>query len=102
MRLAALSAVVLWAGATLLLSRVRWFVRPSLSERLRPYSLGAPSTPEHAKGLSLAAVRDIAGPFARTAGGRVAVAFGIDEDLATRLERVHAAIDPTMFRLRQL
>src|SRR5690606_36162338 len=30
-----------WLGATLLLSGVRWFARPPLVERLRPY-LGAP------------------------------------------------------------
>ena len=36
MRLIAASGLVLWAGATLLLSQVGWFSRPPALERLRP------------------------------------------------------------------
>ena len=34
------SGLVLWVGATLLLSTQRWFARRPLTERLRPYSPG--------------------------------------------------------------
>jgi hypothetical protein len=40
MRLAVLSGLALWAGCTLVFAEVRWFVRPSLADRLRPYAPG--------------------------------------------------------------
>lgn len=96
------ATAALWAGTTLLLSRVRWFARRPLVERLRPYAPGGGSG--HARGgmLSVESFRDVIAPLAREVGGRLAALFGVDEDLATRLERVHSRLDPTAFRLRQL
>src|SRR5690606_23492310 len=39
-RVLLVSGLVLWAGATLLLSTTRWFSRRPLTERLRPYTPG--------------------------------------------------------------
>jgi pilus assembly protein TadC len=39
---------------------------------------------------------------ARSTGSRLAHLFGVSEDLAVRLERVHSPLDVTGFRLRQL
>jgi hypothetical protein len=43
-RLIVLAGLLMWAGLTLLLSNIHRFNRPSLSERLRPYHPGAPSS----------------------------------------------------------
>jgi tight adherence protein C len=94
------AALVLWCGATLLLSQLRWFARPPLTERLRPYaSMTATSSP---RGLSLESCRDGLGPMARTIGTRVSRMFGISEELGMRLERIHSPLDATAFRLRQV
>ena len=102
MRLALLSAVMLWIGATLLLSRVRWFARRPLVERLRPYAAAGDQGASRAGLLSVESFRDVIGPVAREVGSRIASLFGVDEDLATRLERVHSPLDATAFRVRQL
>jgi len=101
-RLALLSAVMLWIGATLLLSRVRWFARRPLVERLRPYAAAGDQGASRAGLLSVESFRDVIGPVAREVGSRIASLFGVDEDLATRLERVHSPLDATAFRVRQL
>ena len=103
-RVLAASALALWAGTTLLLSELRWFQRPSLVDRLRPYAPGAGAGGRrHRPGLlSAASFRDLAGPAARSIGARLAGALGVTEDIATRLERVGSPLDPTAFRLRQL
>jgi hypothetical protein len=94
------AAVVLWGGATLLLSQLRWFARPRLVDRLRPY---APHTVESGGGLlSLESFRDVLGPIARTAGARLARLFGVSEELAMRLQRIHSPLDATAFRMRQV
>jgi tight adherence protein C len=96
-----LAALVGWTGATLLLGQVRWFRRPALVDRLRPYLTGARPDP-HSAGWSTAAFREVLGPLARSMGSRLAHLFGVSEDLAVRLERVHSPLDVTGFRLRQL
>lgn len=102
MRLLLLAAVSLWAGTTLVLSRLRWFARRPLIERLRPYAPGGSHTDARTGILSVESFRDVIAPLAREVGGRVAALFGVDEDLATRLERVHSPLDATQFRVRQL
>ncbi|MGH8910443.1 MAG: type II secretion system F family protein [Egibacteraceae bacterium] len=95
------SALLGWVGVTLLLSRLRWFARPSLVERLRPYTPGG-MVPGGRRGiLSLESFRDAVAPFSRAAGERVARLLGISEDLDVRLRRVHSDCDPTAFRVRQ-
>lgn len=102
MRLAIASSGCLGVGAALLLSQLRWFRRVSLADRLRPY---APSiSPMGARvGLfSVESFREVVGPIARELGGRLARTFGIDEDLSSRLTRVHSELGVTAFRVRQL
>ncbi|HEX2699405.1 MAG TPA: type II secretion system F family protein [Acidimicrobiales bacterium] len=102
MRLFVLSGLVLWAGMTLLLAQLRWFSRPALVQRLRPYSPGGMAGPERSGVLSVESFREIAGPVSRRVGERLARLFGVSEELSVRLERVHAPLDVTAFRIRQL
>lgn len=104
MRLAILSSLVGWVGVTLLLSELRWFRRPSLTDRLRPYWSGgaAGAGPGTGGVLSARSIRDVVGPIVTSAGERVAGLAGVDEPLALRLERVHDASTPAEYRLRQL
>jgi Flp pilus assembly protein TadB len=92
-----------WAGVTLLLSCLRWSHRPTLADRLRPYSPGAPAGARRRRDLfSVASVRDVVGPLSRALGERVAACFGVSEQLALRLERLHEPVDVTTFRVRQV
>lgn len=102
-RLTIASGLLLWAGATLVLSRQRWFARRSLVERLRPYEPGGLATAAGGRGmLSVDSFAEVVGPLARTVGERFARLVGINEELAVRLERIHSDLDPTDFRVRQL
>ena len=102
MRLAVLSGLVLWPGATLLLSRWRWFSRPPLVRRLRPYTPAGLSTPDRNGVLSVESFREVVAPLSRALGERLARLFGVSEELAVRLERVHSPLDVTSFRVRQI
>jgi len=101
-RLFALSGLVLWGGVTLLLSQLRWFSRPALLQRLRPYSPGGMAGQEHSGLLSVESFREVIGPVSRRIGERMARLFGVSEELAVRLERVHSSLDVTAFRVRQV
>jgi Flp pilus assembly protein TadB len=101
-RLVLPSGLALWVGATLLLSRLRWFARPPLVERLRPYAPGATAPGARAGVLSFESFRDVVGPVARAVGERLSRVLGIAEDLAVRLERIHSPLDVTAFRVRQI
>ena len=102
MRIAVASGLALWAGATLVLSQLRWFARPSLVDRLRPYGPGGMTLRRRSLVPSVESFREIVGPLCRLSGERVARALGVSEDLSTRLERIHSPLDSTAFRLRQL
>lgn len=102
MRLALLSGVVLWAGATLLLAELRWFSRRSLADRLSPYTREGSPAASPSGVLSVGSLRDLAAPAAAALGARLARLAGVEEPLAARLARVHADVDPTTFRVRQL
>jgi hypothetical protein len=97
-----LSGAVGWVGATLLLSQVRWFARLPLGERLRPYAPGGMGRPSRAGVLSVESFRDAIGPLSRSVGEKVARLVGVREDLEVRLLRVHASLDVTGFRVRQI
>ncbi|MCU0274946.1 MAG: hypothetical protein MUE34_17110, partial [Acidimicrobiales bacterium] len=99
-RLAALLAAVGACGAVLLLAELRWFRRPSLPDRVRPYALGGGTTPRPAV-VSVDSFRDVIGPACRQLGDRLAAAVGVQEDVGRRLERLHLPVDPVGFRLRQ-
>jgi tight adherence protein C len=98
-----LAALVLWTGTTLVLSERRWFARRPLTERLRPYEPGglAPG-PEGVGGASATSLAEVVSGLARTIGERTARLVGVEEDLATKLDRLHSPVTPTDFRLRQL
>lgn len=102
MRLFVLSGLTLWVGATLLLSQLRWFARPPLIARLRPYTPGGMASPRRGGVLSVESFRDVVGPLSRRFGERLARLFGISEELGVRLDRVHSSLDVTAFRLRQV
>lgn len=101
-RLVLPSGLALWVGATLLLSRLRWFARPRLVERLRPYAPGVTATGARAGVLSFESFREVVGPVARAVGERMSRVLGVAEDLALRLERIHSPLDVTAFRVRQV
>jgi len=96
------SGLVLWVGAALVLSSSRWFSRPPLAERLRPFA----ADPHLATGrrpglLSVESFRDVLRPAAASLGEVLGRLTGT-EDLATRLARVHSPLDPAAFRVRQV
>jgi hypothetical protein len=101
-RLLVAAGLSLWIGVTLLLGKWRRFSRPSLAERLRPYSPGADLTVRRAGPLSFQSLGDVIGPLARQAGDRIAGLFGVTEELERRLARIHSPLDVTAFRVRQL
>lgn len=102
MRLAVVSAVVLWVGSALILSELRWFSRPPLAQRLRSYVPGGLAHRDRSGLLSMESFRDVIGPLSRSVGERVAQAFGVNEELSVRLSRIHSPLDVTSFRVRQL
>jgi tight adherence protein C len=101
-RLLVLSGIPLWLGTTLLLSRLGWFGRTGLAERLRPYGPAEPGGGRRPEVLSVASFRDVVGPLARAVGERISGALGVHDDLSVRLERAHWPLDATAFRMRQL
>jgi Flp pilus assembly protein TadB len=96
------SGLVLWAGTTLLLAQLRWFTRPRLVDRLRPYAPGGTVGTAGRPAVSIESVRDVIGPLCREAGERLSRALGVTEDLSVRLERLHSPMNVTDFRLRQV
>jgi len=102
-RLAALCGLALWAGMTLVLSQLRWFSRPPLVERLRPYSpAGMGGGSRRSAILSVESFRDVIRPLCRAVGERLARLLGVSEELGVRLERIHSTDDVTAFRVRQV
>jgi tight adherence protein C len=98
----ALAALALFAGSTLLLSELRWFRRRPLVDRLAPYVPGGHAAQRRGAIMSAASFGQVIGPLARAIGESVARVFGVTEELALRLERVHSPLDVTGFRVRQL
>lgn len=101
MRLALGAGVLVWVGATLLLSNWRRFARPSLTERLRPFHPGAGDGERSPVG-SVGSVREVMAPLARDMGDRLSALFGVQERSEVRLRRIHSDIGPNAFRGRQL
>lgn len=97
-----LLALAGWAGATLLLSQLRWFSRRPLDERLRPYVPGGWETSGRAGILSVESFRDVITPAASAMGDAIGRVLGIDDDLETRLRRIHREEPPAGVRVRQL
>jgi tight adherence protein C len=96
------AGVCLWVGTTLLLSEVRWFSRRPLVERLGPYVPGGMGTRGRSGVLSVESFREAVGPLAKGLGAHFSRLFGVSEDLDRRLRRIHADLDVTEFRVRQI
>jgi hypothetical protein len=94
--------LLVWVGATLLLSSWSRVARPGLTERLRPYHPVGVASPRAGGAFSVGSLREVVGPLARAAGDRMASLFGVSEPLGTRLDRIHSSVGPTEFRVRQL
>jgi len=94
-------AVVAFAGLSLLLSELRWFRRVSLTDRLAPYAPGTRRA-QRLGLLSAASFREVVAPLAQALGERIAKAFGVREELGTRLRRIHSPLDVATFRARQM
>ena len=85
--------LVVWVGMTMVLAETRWARRMSIARRLTTTDTASRRPPDPIRLLA-----DRAGTF----GGYAARALGVRDDLSTRLERVHAPVDATAIRLRQL
>ena len=101
-RLIVAATLISWIGATLILSELRWFRRPTMADRLRPYAPRSPLDHRRVGVLSVNSFREIVAPLARTTGEHLARTLGVSEELSVRLQRIHAEEDVTAFRLRQL
>ena len=95
-------ALAAWVGTTLLLSELRWFSRTPLADRLRPYVAGGDPGGRRAGVLSVESFSDAIGPLSRAVGERAARLAGVSEELEVRLTRIHATVDATGFRVRQV
>jgi tight adherence protein C len=98
----AVLGLALWAGATLALAELAWFRRVPLAERLRPYAAGGMGRPAARGPLSVASFREAVGPVSTAVGERMARVLGVGEQLEVRLRRIHAPLDATAFRVRQV
>ena len=102
-RTALLLASVGFVGLVLVLSELPWFGRRSLADRLSPYAPRSHAPRSDATGvLSVGSFREVIAPLAHSVGSRLAQTFGVQEELALRLHRCHASIEPTQFRVRQI
>ncbi len=97
-----LVGVLLWAGLALLFSGMPWSSRQPLTERLRPYAPVGAGAPVRTGLVSGSSVREMIVPLAQSIGDRAAKLFGVNEELAVRLERIHSPLDVTAFRVREL
>ena len=96
-RLTVIAALAFWAGATLVLSRHRWFARRSLADRLRPYEPGGLATAAGGHGmLSVDSFAEVIAPLARTVGEQLHPAT------EARKRRVERHARPELGRHRRL
>ena len=69
MRLVLVAALALWAGALLLLSELRWFSRPRLAERVRPYASSGAVSGTRSGIFSVSSFREVIGRLTQCGGG---------------------------------
>ncbi len=101
-RAVVLASLLAGLGTTLVLSELRWFSRRPMAERIQPYVPGGWQRLSRQGVLSVDTFRDVVRPLAVALGGLLGQLFGVREDLARRLMRIHSELDPTALRLRQL
>ena len=95
------AGLLVWAGAGLLLSQWSRLMRPTLTDRLRPFHPGAASAVRRPAPGSVASLLDVLQPLVGQAGDRLASLLGVTEGADRRLRRVHATEPASQFRLRQ-
>jgi tight adherence protein C len=100
-RLIIVAAALAWVGLALLLSQFRWFSRPSLANRLRPFVPGGSGSEHRAGLLSAESFRDVIAPLAQRSGAYLARMFGVSDELDARLRRFHSPLSVAEFRTRQ-
>jgi tight adherence protein C len=98
LRMLILSALILWAGASILLAQVRSVGRPRLVERLRPFV----TEPDPLRRPPVGGPRQVLAPVALALGRRLTTLFGLSDDAESRLARIHSPVSISAFRLRQL
>ncbi|MEE9416612.1 MAG: type II secretion system F family protein [Acidimicrobiales bacterium] len=101
-RLLLMLSGVFWLGLTLILAEVRVFSRRSLADRLTPYVPGGMARSGSSGLFSVGSFREVVAPLSREVGERVARLFGVNEDLAVRLERIHSPLGSTEYRVQQI
>lgn len=105
-RVLLLAGLMVWCGSTLILSSWRRLVRPSLTDRLRPFHPGADASGRGrpggvGAGVSMESLRGVLAPLVKDVGDRLASLLGVAEPLDRRLQRVHSTTSAGAFRLRQ-
>ena len=100
-RLLVLSGLALWAGLALLLSQLRWFSRPRLVDRLRPFAPGRQARGSRSL-LSAGTFGEVLRPLASSLGEAASRVFGYPDDVGHRLARIHSPMSASSFRVRQL
>lgn len=95
------AGLLVWIGASLLLSQWSRLVRPTLTDRLRPFHPGAATVDRRPRPGSMASLLDVLVPLVRQAGDRLASLLGASEGAERRLRRIHASESASRFRLRQ-
>lgn len=100
-RLFAAATILLFIGATLILSEFRFFRNRSLASRVSPYLPGG-TLRRRQELLSLETFSELLRPLAESLGALTARLFGVSEELPRRLRRVHWDIDAAGFRVRQV
>ncbi len=101
-RLTSLSIIAVWVGSTLILSELRWFRRLPLLERLRPFEPGGMRRTAGSGAWANRSFGEVLIPLAAGIGERLSKGFGVSEELALRLERVHSTEDVSTFRTAQI
>lgn len=100
-RVLLLAGLLVWAGAALLLSQWSRLMRPTLTDRLRPFHPGGASVARRPPPGSVASLQDVLQPLAGQVGDRLASLLGVTEGAELRLRRIHATESAAQFRLRQ-
>lgn len=101
MRVAVAAGLLVWAGASLLLSQLSRLGRPTLAERLRPFHPGGSEPGRPAGRRSGPSFEGVLVPIVRDTGDWLAGALGVGERAEPRLRRIHSPVTASTFRLRQ-
>jgi hypothetical protein len=98
------SAILLaWSGTTLVLGESPRFRSVGLVDRLAHHLPGARGHSRPTRGtLSISSFHEVVAPLVGGAGDRLTRLIGVSEELAVKLERVHATETIADYRMREL